>query len=430
MREFGIGLLGFGTVGAGVVEGLQRNGELLTARLGARQTLRGVADLDVARDRGVKLDPSLLTTNAAAVVDSPDVDIVVELIGGTGVAAQLMRRALARGKPVITANKALLAEHGAELFALAAANNTDIYFGASVGGGIPIIRVLREGLAANRIRSIHGILNGTCNYILTRMEQEGLAFDAALREAQASGFAEADPTLDIDGYDTAHKAAILAMLAYGIQVPKGRLTVEGIRGLAPEEIRYGADLGYRVKLLAVIEREGDAVGVRVHPAMVPHGHMLASVGGVFNAVMVNGDMTGPTLYYGRGAGRAPTASTVIGDIGDVIRNLLAGGARHGHVGTAADGNVRLMEDGDAQTRSYLRLSLRDRPGTLARITAALGDHGVSIASVMQKEESADDYVPVVIVTHQARDRACRDALDEIAGLDVVRGAPVRVRIEE
>ncbi len=430
MKAYGIGILGFGTVGAGVVEGLLRNGDLMAARLGARPELRAVADPDLERDRGVALAPGLLTADAEAVVDDPRVDFVVETIGGKGVARALITRALERGKPVVTANKALLAEHGPELFALAAAHHTEIYFGASVGGGIPIIRALREGLVANRIESISGILNGTCNYILTRMAQEGLPFDTVLKDAQQLGYAEANPAFDVDGIDTAHKAALLAWLAYGAPVPLDAIAIEGIRHLAAEDIRYGANLGYRVKLLAVIKQDaGGGVEVRVHPTMVPHTHPLASVDGVFNAAMVMGDLTGPTLYYGRGAGRAPTASTVLGDLGDLIKNMQAGGPRRFH-GAPPAAPLALARPADSLGRYYLRLALRDRPGTLARITAVLGAHAISIASVMQQEGGANDYVPVVIVTHQARAGECEAALRDIARLDEVQGEPVRIRIED
>ncbi len=430
MKEFGIGLLGFGTVGTGVVEGLRRNGDLIASRLGVRPVLRSIGTRNPTRDRGVPVAPAKISANLESVVDDPSVDIVVELMGGKDAALTMTRRALARGKPVVTANKALLAEHGAELFRLAAEHNTDIYFGASVGGGIPIIRVLREGLVANRILSIHGILNGTCNYILTRMEQEHLPFDAVLREAQDNGYAEADPAFDIDGIDTAHKAVILAWLAYGVHIPLNQVLVEGIRNLSAADIRYGADLGYRVKLLAVVKRHDDgAVEVRVHPAMVPRDHMLASVHGVFNAIMVQGDLSGRGVFYGRGAGREPTASTVIGDIGDVMKNLLGGSARRFRATPGAE-SVPLLDRGQARTRHYLRLALRDRPGTLARITAALGNHGISIASVLQQEQGTGDHVPVVIVTHECRERECQAALQEIAGLDVAGSEPVRIRIEE
>ncbi|MDA0576797.1 MAG: homoserine dehydrogenase [Verrucomicrobia bacterium] len=430
MKECGIGLLGFGTVGTGVVEGLRRNADLIAARVGVRPVLRWIADLDTTRDRGVAIAPAQITADAAAVIDDPSIDVIVELIGGKGVALTLTKRALERGKPVVTANKAMLAEHGEELFRLAAKHNTEIYFGASVGGGIPIIRALREGLVANRILSIHGILNGTCNYILTRMEQDRLPFDAVLREAQEKGYAEANPAFDIDGVDTAHKAVILAWLAYGVHIRPSQVLVEGIRNLAAADIRYAADLGYRVKLLAVVKRHAnEAVEVRVHPALVSRDHMLASVSGVFNAAMVQGDLVGRTLFYGRGAGSEPTASTVIGDIADIMKNMQAGSARRFRAEPSGT-PVTLLAQGQASMRHYLRLAVLDRPGTLGKITTALGTHGVSIASVLQQEEKSGDHAPVVIVTHACTEQACQTALKEIAGLDVVDGEPVRIRIEE
>lgn len=446
MKEIRIGLLGFGTVGVGVVEGLQRNNDILADRLGVRLVMRKIADLDTKRDRGVRIAPSLLTQDARSVIKDPEIDVVVELIGGTTAAKDLVMLALAAGKPVVTANKALLAEHGEEIFRLAREKNTDIYFGASVGGGIPIIRALREGLIGNRIESISGILNGTCNYILTRMETEGLQFAEALKYAQGEGYAEADPGLDIDGFDTAHKAVILATLAYGVNVPMRKAHVEGIRNLSKTDIRYALDLGYRIKMLAVVRRcgvpnvesdpgarqggEADEIQVRVHPALVPLDHMLASVSGVFNAVMVRSDMAGDTLYYGRGAGRRPTASTVIADIADVARNLVAGSARR--VPAVADSArpVTIKNISEVKTRYYLRLSLLDRPGVLARVSSILGSHGISIASVLQKEGRSGEYVPVVIVTHQSRESEIEEALKKIRATDIVDGEPVRLRIEE
>ena len=434
MKEIGIGLLGFGTVGAGVVKGLRENGNLIAHRLGVKPVLRRIADLDLDSDRGVQVDRTLLTTDAKGVIDSPEIDVVVELIGGTGVARELIKRALARGKPVVTANKALLAEHGAELFGLARRKKTDLYFGASVGGGIPIIRALREGLIANRIESIYGILNGTCNYILTRMETAALPFDQALSEAQSQGFAEANPGLDIDGFDTAHKAVILASLAYGFHIPMSAVHIEGIRGLSDTDIRYALDLGYRIKLLAVIRHhdsaKGSAVDVRVHPALVPLSHVLASVGGVFNAVMVRGDYSGDTLYYGRGAGRLPTAGTVIADICDVVRNLASGSC--GRVPAMADSGerVRLMPVREIRTRYYLRLLLRDKPGVLASFAAVLGRHGISIASVLQKESNAGEFVPAVILTHKACEKDLDAALRETDTMDFAGSKTVRLRIEE
>jgi homoserine dehydrogenase len=430
MKTIGVGLLGFGTVGAGVVEGLQRNGDVLAERLGVRPVLRGIADIDLESDRGVTVAPAILTTDAAAVIDDPQVDIIVELIGGTGIAYELVKTALSKGKAVVTANKKLLAEHGSEIYALAEANQADLYFGASVGGGIPIIRALREGLCANSVASIYGILNGTCNYILTRMELEGLPFDVALKEAQELGFAEADPSLDIDGFDTAHKAVILASLAFGTPVAMDAVHVEGIRGLDKADLDYALEFGYRIKLLAVIKRDGDEAEVRVHPTLVPLDHMLASVSGVFNAVMVDSDLADRTLYYGRGAGRLPTASTVLGDIADVARNI-AVGAPHRVPAVPRTGETLAVKPvSEVRSRYYLRLMPSDQSGVLATLTGILGSHDISIESVLQKGEPVDGHVPVVIITHESQEASVNAALQEINALDVVSGDTVRLRIEE
>lgn len=429
MREIGIGLLGFGTVGAGTVEALQRNGELLERRLGVRLALRGIADLDLDRDRGVRVDRMLLTRDARALVHHPQVDLVVELIGGVKAARSLILEALQAGKPVVTANKALLAEHGEEIFHVAAEHGAAVFFEASVGGGIPIIKALREGLCANRIERIYGILNGTCNYILTRMEEERLPFDEVLRAAQAAGYAEAEPSLDVDGLDTAHKAVILASLAYGGAVPMSAVHVEGIRGLAAADIAYTAELGYRVKLLAIIKQAGEAIEVRVHPALVPHAHLLASVRGVFNAIEVRGDVAGDTLYYGRGAGRSATASAVVADLADAALGL--GGQAHASrppfLGPA---RPVLRPIGEISARYYLRLALLDRPGVLARVAQVLGEHQISIASVMQKETRSGGYVPVIVVTHAAVERDVQAALAVIDRQEIVGGPTVRLRIED
>jgi len=430
MNEIGIGLLGFGTVGAGVVEGLQQNGELIAHRTGIRLALRKIADLDVETDRGVQVDSSLLTTDAASVIEDPSVDVVVELVGGTTVAKRFTLKALEMGKPVVTANKALLAECGAEIFAAAESSNTDLYYEASVGGGIPIIRSLREGLIANHIESVYGILNGTCNYILTRMEQEGLPFDVVLNEAQSAGYAEAEPSLDVDGIDTAHKTVIMAALAYGFPVALEDIHVEGIRDMDKMDIAYAAELGYRIKLLAIIKHVQDEVEVRVHPTLIPLHHTLAAVKGVFNAVLVEGDVVGETLYYGRGAGRRPTASAVLSDLADVARNLVAESRRrvpafveHSHYG-------KLRAIGETLTRCYLRLSLLDRPGVLARVAEVLGRHEISIASMIQKEAHQGAYAPVIISSYTAPERHFVEAIREIDGLDVVGAPTVRLRIED
>lgn len=430
MREIGIGLIGFGTIGTGVVKGLLENGEILADRLGVKLVLKKIADIDTRKDRGIKLEAGILTTDAFSVINDPDVHVVVELIGGTGVAKDVVMKALEAGKPVVTANKALLAKYGRDIFALAKKNNADIYFGASVGGGIPIIRALREGLVANQIESIHGILNGTCNFILTKMEQEKLSFDKALKDAQSAGYAEADPALDVDGHDTAHKTAILASLAYGLNVPIESVYVEGVRGLSETDIRYSLDLGYRIKLLAVIKRVETSVEVRVHPALVPLDHVLASVNGTYNAVMVRGNLCGKTLFYGRGAGQAPTASTVLGDIADVVRNMVSNSPCRVPAVAWLARRMKITDINDIETRYYLRLALRDKPGVLAKITAVLGTHDISIASVFQKEGKEGECVPVVLVTHVSKEKAMMKAISDIKALDVVGAKPVCLRIEE
>jgi len=432
LKEIGVAVLGFGTVGAGVVETLQQNGELLAERLGVRLALRGVADLDLETDRGVKMDPALLTTDGAALIERDDVDVVVELIGGTGVARDFILQALRKGKPVVTANKKLLAEYGEEIHRVAEEFETEILFEAAVGGGIPIIKALREGLCANRITSVYGILNGTCNYILTRMENEQLPFDQVLAEAQAAGYAEAEPSLDIDGLDTAHKAAVLASLAHGCIVPLEKVQTAGIRGMAAADIAYAAKMGYRIKLLAIIQGGPEGVEVSVQPTLVSHGHQLAAVSGVYNAVLVQGDVVGTTLYYGRGAGRAATASAVVADLADAALNLRAGGRRRDLSGVHAKTPVVFRDPDDIVARHYVRFSMKDQPGTFAQVATVLGAHGIGIDSVMQQEAPADaEYVPVLFVTGPARAGNLAAALAEIRGQDALIDCdPVCYRIED
>ena len=429
MKQIGVGILGFGTVGAGVADGLLRHREVMARRLGVDIALRRIADLDITTDRGVAVPDGVLTTDAAGVVADPDVRIVVETIGGTGVAKKFVMDALNAKKCVVTANKKLLAEYGREIFETAAGNGVDIYFGASVGGGIPIIRVLREGLAGNEVESIHGILNGTCNYILTRMENEGLPFDAVLKDAQRLGYAEADPSLDIDGFDTAHKACILTALAYGFQPTLDQVRVEGIRNLSGTDVRYAADFGYRIKLLAVVAKEGDEVEGGVQPTLIPVSLMLANVNDAFNAVMVKGDMSDYTMYYGRGAGRLPTASTVVGDIGDIARNLVHGGARYARgVPSYAEGKLRLRAPGDIVAKAYVRFMVADRPGAFGTIASVLGKHGVSISAATQKESNETGFVPVVALMHRAKASSLDAALAEIRATGVVSEDPIRLRM--
>ena len=424
MKEIRIGLLGFGTVGSGLVKGLQENGELLATRLGIRLVLHRIADLDLESDRGVRVDPALLTRDAAAVVADPQVDAIVELIGGVGAARELVLKALALGKPVVTANKHLLAKHGAELFRLAAEKRTDLCFGASVGGGIPLIRALREGLMANRFRRIYGIVNGTCNYILTRMEKEGLPFERVLADAQAEGYAEADPAFDIDGIDSAHKAVILATLAYGAPVPYDAASIEGIRGLAREDVAHAAALGYRVKLLAMIRRDSGGLEVAVHPTLVPHGHLLAGVDGVFNGVVVEGDMTGTTLYYGRGAGSVPTAATIMADLADIARNLVLGCPQRVPAVCPTGESLTVKPAGESSDRFYLRFAPTGRSDALAGALGVLGRHGVGVMSAGQEDARAD----AVVLTQEAPVGRVDAALAELQASGVAGPEPVRLRI--
>ena len=427
-RVYRVGLLGFGVVGAGVVDALQRRGDLIERRTGLRLELHRIADIDLERDRGVRVGPGLLTRDAASVVDDPEVDIVVELIGGTGAARELVLRALEQGKPVVTANKALLAEHAEEIFSAAERSGADLYYEASVGGGIPVIRALREGLVANHIESIYGIVNGTCNYILTEMERSMRPFGEVLRAAQQAGYAEADPSLDVDGVDTAHKAVILSSLAYGFPIPFEKVEIEGIRQVTPLDIRYAGELGYRIKLLAVISHQEGRIVVGVFPALIARHHMLASVSGVFNAVLIRGDIVGDTLYYGKGAGRFPTAGAVLSDLADVARNLHFGSAGRVPALVRHDtyGEVKSLEE--TCWRFYLRLSLPDRPGMLAQVARILGEHRISIASVVQKEERSGEHVPVIIITHATLEAGMRKAVAEIDRLSIVGAPTVRFRI--
>ena len=407
MKQIGVGILGFGTVGAGVADGLLKHRDVMAKRLGVDIVLRKIADLDITTDRGIQVPEGVLTTDAKGVLSDPEIDIVVETIGGTGVAKTFVLEALGNGKCVVTANKKLLAEHGREIFETAAKNDVDIYFGASVGGGIPIIRVLREGLAGNEIESIHGILNGTCNYILTRMENEGLPFESVLKDAQKLGYAEANPSLDIDGFDTAHKACILAALAYGFQPGVDQVQVEGIRNLDGADVKYAADFGYRIKLLAVVAKDGSEVEVGVHPTLIPFSHMLANVNDAFNAAYVKGD-----------------------DIGDIARNLAYDETRYARgVPNYAEGKVRLRAAGDIRSKYYLRFMLADRPGAMGVVASALGKHGVSISALSQKESSEGNLpVPVVAMTRVARAADIDAALEEIKAAGVTGEDPVKLRV--
>ncbi len=432
MNEIGVGVIGMGTVGAGVVQILLENADEIARRLGFGLRLVKVADKDLDSDRGIQVDRSLMTTDAAEVIGHPEVQVIVELIGGYEPAKTFLLEAVRAGKSVVTANKALLAVHGDEIFSEARVKGVDVGFEASVGGGIPILRAVREGLASDRIERVYGILNGTTNYILTEMKEKGESFDRVLREAQRLGYAEADPTFDVDGVDAAHKITILASMAFGCRVPFDQAYTEGIRDLTPQDIEYAADFGYDIKLLGIAKRDGGRVEVRVHPTMIPSEHLLAGVRGVYNAVFVEAEFLGPTLYYGQGAGRRATASAVVADVVDIARNLAKGGS--GRVPARAfpeeameSATLKPIEDVVCQY--YLRFTALDRPGVLSKIAGVLGAYGISIESVVQKGRDAGQAVPLVIMTHEAREADVRHALGEIDSLGVTLGRPSLIRIE-
>ncbi len=453
-KAVGVGLIGFGTIGAGVAKVLARNADVITARLGVPLRLVRIADLDLTRDRGVDLTGVVFDSDANALIDDPKVQLVIELIGGYDAARRLILRALERGKPVVTANKALLALHGKEIFEAARRGSADVAFEASVGGGIPILRALREGLAANRIESVHGIINGTTNYVLTEMEKGGAAFDAVLARAQQLGYAELDPSFDIDGIDAAHKITLLASMAFGAELTFKDVPTEGIRDVTQLDLESARDFGYRVKLLGItkLRRGREAVGgaraggerieVRVHPTMIPAESLLAKVDGAMNAIAVHGDAVGPTLFYGAGAGEMPTASAVVADLVELAREVRRGSAgRVAPLSTLPEALVPMpiVPLGELFGRSYLRFTVQDRPGVLSAITGVLGAHGISIESMSQKgrghmspndPQGARGSVPIVVFTHPAFESAVRTALDSIDQLPEVTARTRLIRIEE
>ncbi len=433
MKQIRIGLLGFGTVGSGMVKILLENREVIESRLGASLALKWIADIDLETDRGVAVDASLLTRDGKTVIDDPEVDIVVELIGGYEVAKSFILQAIENGKHVVTANKALLAVHGDEIFSAALRKGVEVGFEASVGGGIPLIRSIKEGLVANRIGSLFGILNGTANYILTKMTEEGSPFSEVLKEAQALGYAEADPTFDIEGIDTAHKLTILLGIAYGVPINFGVVYTEGISKVTPLDIRFMKEFGYRIKLLAISKDDGEAIEARVHPTLIPDDSMLASVNEAYNALYIKGDAVGNVMLYGPGAGMMPTGSAVVSDLVDVARNILKGAVgRVPSLGYQAAGvkarRIKAIEE--LQSEYYFRFSVEDRPGVLSKISGILGKHRISIKSVHQKGRDLLGAVPIVMITHEAREEAVRVALSEIDQLEVVKDKTVLIRIED
>jgi homoserine dehydrogenase len=433
MRDIRVGLVGFGTVGAGVVKILQKNSGLIEKRLGSRIILKRIADVDLETDRGVKLKSGILTKNAEEVIRDPGIDIVMELIGGFEPARTFILKALHERKHVVTANKALLALHGDELFQAAQRFGVEVNFEGSVAGGIPLIRSIKEGLVANRIHSIFGILNGTSNYILSKMTDEGRSFREVLKEAQEKGYAEADPTYDVEGIDAAHKLSILIRLAYGTRLAFKNIFISGISGIMPLDIQFSREFGYRVKLLAIAKMDRGKIEARVHPTMIPEGHLLSTVDGVFNAIYIQGDAVGPTLFYGQGAGQMPTASAVVSDLVELGRNILVGasGRRVPHLAyqESAIEKIPLKKMEDVVVPFYMRFSAVDRPGVLSRVSGILGKNGISISSVIQKGRQVNGAVPVVMMTHEARERNVHRALREIDRLGVILGETMFLRVE-
>ncbi len=426
MTQLGVGILGFGTVGAGVVRLLQDEAELIRGRTGVDLQLRWVADPDTTRQRTVELRKAPLLASAEDRLGDPDLDVVVELIGGIEPARRLMLAAIAAGKHVVTANKALLSRHGAEIFAAARNRGVRVAYEAAVAGGIPVLRSIRDGFTANHVQAVYGIINGTANYILTRMDEEGEGFDAVLRDAQRLGYAEADPHYDVDGLDAAHKLVLLVHLALDRWITLDDFYVEGIRGIDPIDIHYAREFGLRIKLLAIAKQTAAGIEARVHPTMVPIRHLLADVRGNFNAVFVIGDAVGPTLHTGQGAGMMPTASAVVGDLLDVVR--LAPPRPEGD-GLCRERRGQVIPFGDLVVPYYLRFSVLDRPGVLSRISGVLGEHDISIASVMQPERKLGQPVPIVMRTHEARERNVQEALAAIGAFEVVTEPPRSIRIE-
>ena len=431
MNDVRIGLLGLGTVGAGVVKLLDSRRALLEERAGCRLTLAGVADLDVTTQReGVDMGALTLTSDAHRLLGDPSVHVIIELIGGLEPARTFILKALAAGKHVVTANKALLAHHGTELYDEARRRGVHLAFEAAVAGGIPLIRAIKEGLVANGIRSVLGILNGTCNYVLTKMTDEGLDFGMVLKEAQAHGYAEADPTFDIEGNDTAHKLQILVALAFRTFVDLEHIHTEGITRVTAQDIGYARELGYRIKLLAIAKAGDAGLEARVHPTMIAAGSPLAAVSGVFNAVFVTGDAVGDLMFYGRGAGQLPTASAVWSDAVEIARGIAHGVTATGlELPSAAAGALPLQPMETVRTCYYLRVMAQDRPGVLSRVTGILGNHDISIASVIQKGRATAEAVPVVLMTHEARERDMRGALAEIDRLPDVPLPTTMIRVE-
>ncbi len=432
LKPVKVGLLGLGTVGGGTVNVLARNQQEIARRAGRGIRITRAAARETEFP-GIDVGGIAIGQDAFAVVDDPELQIIVELIGGYEPARELVLRAIANGKHVVTANKALIARHGNEIFAAAQKQGVMVAFEAAVAGGIPIIKALREGLAANRIEWVAGIINGTTNFILTEMRDKGRDFADVLAEAQRLGYAEADPTFDVEGIDAAHKLTIIASIAFGIPLQFDRIYTEGISAITREDVEYAGQLGYRIKHLGFTRRTANGIELRVHPTLIPHRRLIANVDGVMNAVLVKGDAVGPTLYYGAGAGREPTASAVIADLVDVVRTLTTDpGNRVPHLAFQPDQIVAIpvLPIGEVETACYLRMRVADRPGVLADVSRVLADQGISIEAILQKEPGPDEEeASVIMLTHRVLERAMNEAIRRIEAMDAIKGPVIRIRLE-
>ncbi len=434
MKTIKVGMIGFGTIGTGVAKILTQNKDVITKRLGAAVELVKVADLDITTDRGIKLAPDVLTTSAAAVVDHPDINVLIELIGGYDPAKKFLLQAIERGKHVVTANKALLAKHGDEIFSAVAQKRVSLGFEASIGGAIPIVRSVREAFVANRIQSIEGIVNGTANYILSKMSDENCGFDVALKEAQQKGFAEADPTFDVEGIDSAHKIAVLTRIAYGTSVAFDDITVAGISSITSEDIACAREFGCRIKLLAISKYDGRAIDIRVHPTMIPVAHPMANVNGVLNAIHVRDDLMGENILIGHGAGALPTGSAVVGDVVEIARNILAGVGKRIPAASFQSEEIRavpLKGIREIESEYFLRFNVLDKPGVLSTLSGILGSHSISIESMIQRRRAGSgEGVPLVMMCHKASEKNIQSALEKIEQLDAVCEKPNLIRVEK
>jgi homoserine dehydrogenase len=428
MKTINLGLIGLGTIGTGVVKVLRDNSALIEKRLGVSLVIKRIADLDIKRDRGVPADKSILTTDAKKIINDDEIDIVIELIGGYEPALSFIMQSISNKKHIVTANKALLAKHGQEVFEAIKKHKVNIGFEASVGGGIPIIRCIKDNFAANRFESIYGVVNGTGNYILSKMTDEGKNFQDVLKEAQEKGYAEADPTFDIEGIDSAHKIAILGSLAFGCRIPIDKVFTEGITHITPTDIHFASEFGFRIKLLAIVKKGDDTIDIRVHPTMISKDNPISNINGVLNAVKVRGNAVGEAMLIGEGAGALPTASAVLSDVMEIV-GCITYGNRYSSFDISNHAKLKLQPIDKIISKYYLRFSVVDKPGILSKLSGILGANSISIASVIQKGRSDSAGVPLVFMTHKAMEKDIQKAVKEINELPVVKGKSILIRVE-